>query len=136
MRIALCGIHEEVNTFAVETMGLATVTGNMATGFQRFEGQATIDAYKGTQSWPGGWVDAFLEEPEVEFIPVAFYNYTAGAMIQGEAYQEMKQDILDSLKAALPLDAVALAFAKVAPSMSGMFRSESTSSNGLSSRSA
>jgi len=108
LRIALCGIHEEVNTFATETMGLVTVTGNMASGFQRFEGQATIDAYKGTQSWPGGWVDAFLEEPEVEFIPVAFYNYTAGAMIQGEAYQEMKQDILDSLKAAMPLDAVAI----------------------------
>ncbi len=30
-------------------MGLATVTGNMATGFQRFEGETTIDAYKGTQ---------------------------------------------------------------------------------------
>ena len=30
MKIALCGIHEEVNTFAVETMGLATVTTKMS----------------------------------------------------------------------------------------------------------
>jgi len=35
MRIALCGMHEEENTFAFEMMGLATVTGNMSTGFQR-----------------------------------------------------------------------------------------------------
>lgn len=108
IRIALCGIHEEVNTFAVETMGLATVTGNMATGFQRFEGQALIDEYKGTSTWPGGWVDAFLEQPDVEFIPAALYNYTAGPTIQGEAYQEMKKDVLDTLKAAMPLDGVCI----------------------------
>lgn len=38
MRIALAGLIEEVNTFAVETMGLATITGNMSTGFQRWAG--------------------------------------------------------------------------------------------------
>ncbi len=54
LRIALCGIQEEVNTFATESMGFATVTGNMATGFQRFEGQALIDRYKGTSTCPGG----------------------------------------------------------------------------------
>ncbi len=108
LRIALCGIHEEVNTFATQSMGLATVTGNMATGFQRFEGQALIDEYKGTSTWPGGWVDGFLEQPDVEFIPVAFYNYTAGPTIQGEAYQEMKKDVLDTLKAAMPLDGVGI----------------------------
>jgi len=108
MKIALCGIHEEVNTFATDSTGPSTITGNMSTGFQRFEGQATIDAYKGTQSWPGGWVDAFIEESEVEFVPVAFYNFTAGPTIQRDAYQKMKQDILDTLKAAMPLDAVAI----------------------------
>jgi len=108
LRIAICGIQEEVNTFATESMGLATVTGNMATGFQRFEGKALIDEYQGTSTWPGGWVDAFLEQPEVEFIPAALYNYTAGPTIQGKAYQEMKKDVLDTLKAALPLDGVGI----------------------------
>lgn len=108
LRIALCGIHEEVNTFATQFMALATVTDSMATGFQRFEAQALIDEYKGTSTWPGGWVDGFLEQPEVVFTPVAFYNYTAGPTIQGEAYQKMKQDILDALKAAMPLDSVAI----------------------------
>jgi len=108
LRIALCGIQEEVNTFATESMGFAKVTGNMATGFQKFEGDGLIKEFKGTATWPGGWVDAFLESPDVEFIPVPLYNYTAGPTIQGEAYQSMKKDVLDSLKAAMPLDGVAI----------------------------
>ncbi len=108
LRIALCGIHEEVNTFATETMGLAKVTGNMATGFQKFDGEGLIKEYKGTSTWPGGWVDAFLESPDIEFIPAPLYNYTAGPTIEGEAYQEMKNDVLGSLQAAMPLDGVAI----------------------------
>ncbi len=34
MRIAIAGLFEEVNTFATESMGYATITGNMTTGFQ------------------------------------------------------------------------------------------------------
>ena len=108
IRVALCGIQEEVNTFATETMGFAKVTDDMATGFQKFEGEGLIEEFKGTATWPGGWVDAFLESPQVEFIPVALYNYSAGPTIQGEAYQKMKKDVLDSLKAAMPLDGVAI----------------------------
>jgi len=108
IKIALCGIQEEVNTFATETMGLAKVTDNMATGFQKFEGEGLIKEFKGTSTWPGGWVDAFLESPQVELVPVALYAYSAGPTIQGEAYQKMKKDILDSLKAAMPLDGVAI----------------------------
>jgi len=108
IRIALCGIQEEVNTFATETMGLARVTGNIATGFQKFEGEGLIKEYKGTATWPGGWVDAFLESSQVEFVPIALYAYSAGPTIQGEEYQKMKKDILDSLKAAMPLDGIAI----------------------------
>ena len=35
MKIAGTGIFEEVNTFAVETIGLAKITGSMTTDFQR-----------------------------------------------------------------------------------------------------
>ncbi len=55
IKIALCGIHEEVNTFATESMGFAKVTGNMATGFQKFDGEGLIREFKGTSTWPGGW---------------------------------------------------------------------------------
>ncbi len=34
LRVAIAGQWEEVNSFAVETMGLATITGKTATGFQ------------------------------------------------------------------------------------------------------
>lgn len=47
MRIALCGIQKEVNTFAVESTGLGTITGNMSTEFQFFKGQKLIDEFKG-----------------------------------------------------------------------------------------
>jgi len=80
----------------------------MATGFQKFEGEGLIKEFKGTATWPGGWVDAFLESPEVEFIPMALYQYGAGSTIEGKAYQEMKKDILDSLKASMPLEGVAI----------------------------
>lgn len=33
MRVAIAGLFEEVNTFAVETMGLATITGSLSSGF-------------------------------------------------------------------------------------------------------
>ena len=46
LRVAIAGQWEEVNTFTVETMGLATITGNMATGFQKFEGKQILDQFK------------------------------------------------------------------------------------------
>jgi microcystin degradation protein MlrC len=108
IRIALCGIQEEVNTFATETMGLTKITGNQATGFQKFQGEELIKAFKGTATWPGGWVDAFIAAPGVEFIPAPLYQYGAGSTIEGAAYQQMKKEILESLNAAMPLDGVAI----------------------------
>ncbi len=59
LKVAISGLFEEVNTFAVETMGLATITGKTATGFQKFEGKQILDQFKGTAtrwrtstSWP------------------------------------------------------------------------------------
>ncbi len=45
LRIALCGIQEEVNTFAAATMGTAKVTGNMATGFQKTPRETKMFSY-------------------------------------------------------------------------------------------
>jgi len=107
MRVALAGLFEEVNTFAVETMGLATITGDIATGFQKYEGKEIIEEYRGSATQFGGYIDA-LEEASVEIVPTVHYSYSAGPTIEGKAYQKMKQDILASLKATMPLDAVAL----------------------------
>ena len=107
LRVALAGLFEEVNTFAVETMGLATITGSMSTGFQKYEGQGIVDEFKGTSTQLGGYIDA-LNEVSAEIVPTVYYSFGAGPTIEGAAYQEMKKEILEGLKAAMPLDAVAL----------------------------
>jgi microcystin degradation protein MlrC len=108
MRVALAGLFEEVNTFAVETMGLAKITGNMTTGFQKWSGQSLIDDYKGTKTYMGGFLAALEEASAVEVVPSVLYSYSAGPTIEGAAYQQMKTEILDGLAALMPLDAVAL----------------------------
>jgi microcystin degradation protein MlrC len=107
LRVALAGLFEEVNTFAVETMGLATITGSMATGFQKYEGQQIIDEFTGTSTQFGGYIDA-LNEISAEIVPTVYYSFGAGPTIEGKAYQKMKTEILAGLKAAMPFDAVAL----------------------------
>jgi len=107
IRVALAGLFEEVNTFAVETMGLATITGSMSTGFQKYEGQQIIDGFKGTSTQLGGYIDA-LNEVSAEVVPTVYYSFGAGPTIDGKAYQTMKQEVVAGLVAAMPLDAVAL----------------------------
>jgi len=108
MKVALAGLFEEVNTFAAETMGLAKITGNMTTGFQKWSGQALIDDYRGSQTYMGGFLDALAEFPDVEVVPSVLYSYSAGPAIERAAYAQMKQEIIEGLAAALPLDAVLL----------------------------
>jgi len=73
LRVAIAGQWEEVNTFAVETMGLATITGNTATGFQKFEGKQILDQFQGTATPIGGYVDA-LDEASAEIVPTIYYS--------------------------------------------------------------
>ena len=108
MRVAIAGLYEEVNTFAVETMGLATITGSISTGFQKFASQELVSAVKGTRSYGAGFIAALEESPEVEIVPTTIWMFGAGPTIALEAYQQMKQDLLDGLAAVMPLDAIAL----------------------------
>ena len=108
MKVAIAGLFEEVNTFAVETMGLATITGSFATGFQRFAGQELVQAVKGAKGHAAGFLAALEELPGVEIVPGPIWMFGAGPTIERAAYEEMKKDILDSLAAAMPLDAIAL----------------------------
>jgi len=106
MRVALCGLFEEVNTFATETMGLAKITGNMTTGFQKWSGQELITDYQGSKTYIGGFLDGLSGFPEVEVVPTVLYSYSAGPAIERNAYAQMKQEIVDGIVAAMPLDAV------------------------------
>ena len=108
IRVALAGLFEEVNTFATETMGLATITGNLTTGFQKFEGDGILKEFRGSSTQFGGFIDG-LEESSVEIVPAVYYSFGAGPTIEGRAYQQMKAEVVASLEAAMPLDGVALA---------------------------
>jgi len=108
IRVALAGLFEEVNTFAAETMGLAKITGNMTTGFQKWSGKGLIDDYRGSKTYMGGYLDALAKFPEVEVVPSVLYSFTAGPAIERAAYAQMKQEIVNGLAASLPLDAVIL----------------------------
>lgn len=108
IRVALAGLFEEVNTFAAETMGLARITGNMTTGFQRWSGQALVDGHRGTRTYMGGFLDALAQAPQVEVVPSVLYSYGAGPPIEGAAYAQMKGEIVAALLEAMPLDAVLL----------------------------
>lgn len=67
-----------------------------------------IDDYKGSKTFTGSYIASLGESPDVEIVPTVFYSYTAGQTIESSAYQKMKQEILDGLAAAMPLDAIAL----------------------------
>ena len=58
VRIALTGIFEGVNTFATESMGLAKITGNMTTDFEKWSGHGLFDDYKGSKTCMGSFIDA------------------------------------------------------------------------------
>ncbi|SEB18977.1 M81 family metallopeptidase [Variovorax sp. YR216] len=108
MRIAIAGLYEEVNTFAVETMGLARITGSFATGFQKFSGDALVARTKGTRTYMGGYLDALGERADIEIVPLTVWMFGAGPTIERAAYEEMKKELLDGFAAAMPIDAVAL----------------------------
>ena len=97
-----------MNTFADESVGTAKITGNMSTGFQAWADQAIIDEYRGSRTYMGGYIAALEESPDVEIVPTVFWSYSAGSTIDGKAYEQMKQDILDRLAKAMPLDGIAL----------------------------
>lgn len=106
-RIAIVGIFEEVNTFATESMGFAEITGDLGTGFQKFEGEEILKEFKGTSTQIGGYIDG-LEEQKVDIVPGVYYQYSAGPTISDKAYNEMKAKILANLKDAGQIDGVLL----------------------------
>jgi microcystin degradation protein MlrC len=109
MRIAIAGLFEEVNTFAVETMGLARITGNFATGFQKFEGKDLLAAGgPGTSNAITGFLNAFHAAGNVDVVPAVTWMFGAGPTIEGATYAKLSKTLLESLKASLPLDGIAL----------------------------
>lgn len=91
MRIALGGIHIESCTFSPNPSHLED--------FRQVRGQALIDKYP------------FMHKfPDVELVPLFFGRAIPGGMVTQEAYQQMKKEYMDGLKAHGPFDGVYIDF--------------------------
>jgi microcystin degradation protein MlrC len=103
VKVAIGGFVHETNTYATRSQGKCTLDGMI-----RICGQGLIDKYKGTNVW-GGFIDVALEQGW-ELVPTVhyFFEHSFG-LVAAEAYAEAKREILDGIRAALPLDAVFLA---------------------------
>ena len=98
MRIAIAGISHETNTYCQ-----APTT---RTDFYEIRGDRMLNTI-GQESDVGGAMAACVEHG-AEAVPLLFVSAQPSGTIEFETYQGFKQEILDGLSDALPLDALVL----------------------------
>jgi microcystin degradation protein MlrC len=102
MRVAVGGIVHETNTYAVASTSLTELD-----EFQCWRGSEIADFFTGTGTGIGGILEACAaggHESVLTFMAVAEPSGT----ITASAYEQLKAELITSLREALPLDAVAL----------------------------
>jgi microcystin degradation protein MlrC len=101
LRIAVAGLGHETNTYADEALG--------TTGMDRFSvarGEQLL-RMRGQNTSVSGMVDRAIEIG-AEVIPTLWaYAYPSGT-IEADTYEALKDDLLSSLRAAMPFDALAI----------------------------
>ncbi len=103
MRIAIGGVSHETNTFSNIRTTLDL--------FQQCEGQAILDAFTGTKSSLGGFIDVAARE-KFTIVPTFFGRATPSGTVAADAIETMERRILDGIAAARgdgELDGVLLA---------------------------
>ena len=98
MRIALAGISHETNTYCAGT--------TPRSDFYTYRGERML-ATSGQESDMGGAVDA-CTRLGVEAVPILFASTQPSGVIEREAYEAFKEEILHGLAAAMPLDGCVL----------------------------
>src|SRR5438128_5243728 len=102
-RIAIGGIIHETNTFVPGQTGLADF------GRQTLcEGDALLARMRGTPTSLGGSLAA-LEQFGWQPAPLLYAAAMPSGMVTREAYTHLRDDLLERLHAALPVDGVLLA---------------------------
>src|SRR5438270_4757499 len=103
MRVAIGGVSHETNTFSNIRTTLDL--------FQQCAGQEILDAFTGTQSSLGGFIDIAARE-QFDVVPTFFARATPSGTVAGDAIAFIEQRILDGIAAARAdggLDGVLLA---------------------------
>ena len=100
MRIGIANFSHESNTFVADPTPLDA--------FHIYRGQAVIDHYTPTFHEVAGFI-AGAEEYDFELAPLFSANATPGGALTSEAYETLVGELLDSIRAAMPLDGLLLA---------------------------
>ncbi|CAN5904618.1 M81 family metallopeptidase [soil metagenome] len=102
LRVAIAGISHESNTYAVEASGLTDVS-----WFDRYRGAQIVDRYRDTATYIGGMLDA-LDDLGAVALPIFFAIGEPSGTITADAYAQLSEELLATLRGTLPVDAVAL----------------------------
>lgn len=100
MRIGIANFSHESNTFAAAPTPLDA--------FRIYRGRAVIDHYAPTFHEVAGYI-AGAEEYDFEPVPLFSANATPAGPLTPEAYETLVGELLDSIRAAQPLDGLLLA---------------------------
>jgi len=96
LRFAICGIGHETNTYCKEMTPL--------TAFRCARGDAILTA-RGTETSLGGAL-ATCDELGVEPVPIMVAGTQPSGIIERIAYEAMKQETLEGIASAMPIDGV------------------------------
>ncbi|CAN5695649.1 M81 family metallopeptidase [soil metagenome] len=99
MRIALGGVIHETNTFC---KGLTP-----ASDFRQLAGQEIIEAHSGVRSYQGGVIEA-AGRHGYDLVPIFVANATPSATIARDAYESLRDRLLDGIRNDGPFDAICL----------------------------
>ncbi|MET0903410.1 MAG: M81 family metallopeptidase [Acidimicrobiales bacterium] len=102
MRLAVGGIIHETNTYADESAGPTRLD-----AFTVRRGAAIVENGRGTGAALSGMLEA-CEELGHEVVPLLWALAWPSGTIAADAYATLKADLLDALRAAMPVDAIAL----------------------------
>lgn len=103
MRIAIGGICHETSTFA----NTRTRVADFESGFGLFRGADIVERFRGANTCTGGFIEG-ADKQGFELVPLLWgFAYPSG-LILAEDYAALKQEFLDRLKHAGPIDGVLL----------------------------
>lgn len=99
MRIALGGVIHETNTFCA---GLTP-----ASDFRQLAGDEITDFHTGVRTYQGGAIEA-AGRHGYDLVPIFVANATPSATIAREAYESLRDRLLDGIRDEGPFDAICL----------------------------
>ena len=100
MRIGIASFTHESNTFASFTTALSD--------FQSRRGTEIVESYRSTFHEVGGFI-AGADEFGYEIVPLSCADATPSGTVRREAYEALVGELLERVRAALPLDGLLLA---------------------------